>query len=175
MPRDRIGVGRLWGRVRLLGVGLFALVLLAACFSVTSPHPKRQVIEETEFDPSLGIDLTQMQQTFGGMYYQDLTVGDGQPAQAGDTISIGYEGWLSNATRFAASDSAVFIVGIGALISGLDIGILGNGVDPMRVGGERKLVIPSSLAYGDVGSGPVGGGKIVIFDITLKGIGGITP
>jgi FKBP-type peptidyl-prolyl cis-trans isomerase len=160
---------------RLLGVGLLSVTVLAGCSTLLGSAPKQQVIENTTFDPSLGIDLGQMQKTPAGVYYQDVVVGSGQKIQANDTISIGYQGWLSDGTQFAQSDSIAFPLGMGAVIPGLEDGVSGEGADPMRVGGERKLVIPPGMGYGVAGYGSVPGGRILIFDIVLKGIGGVTP
>jgi len=119
------------------------------------------------FAPELGVDLDAMTQTASGLQYQDLTVGDGTAAQAGDSVSVHYTGWLTDGTKF---DSSVdrgtpfeFHLGAGQVIAGWDEGVAG-----MRVGGKRKLVIPPELGYGNAGAGGViPGGATLVFDVEL--------
>ncbi|KZB86395.1 FKBP-type peptidyl-prolyl cis-trans isomerase [Amycolatopsis regifaucium] len=85
----------------------------------------------------------------------DITVGDGQEAKTGDTVSVHYVG-VSHSTgaEFDASwnrgEPLSFGLGSGQVIPGWDQGVAG-----MKVGGRRKLVIPPHLAYGDRGAGGV--------------------
>ena len=119
------------------------------------------------FAPELGVDLDAMTQTASGLQYQDLTVGDGAIAQAGDSVSVHYTGWLTDGTKFDSSvdrgDPFKFHLGAGQVIPGWDEGVAG-----MRVGGQRKLVIPPELGYGDRGAGGViPGGATLVFDVEL--------
>lgn len=170
---DYRGVG-VWS---LLGVGLLSVVLLGGCTSLLGSSPPQQSIKTTKFDPSLGIDLNQMQETYTGVYYQDETVGTGQKLASTDTVWVAYKAWLSDATLIAQADSVPLPLGVGLIIPGLDDGLTGEAADPMRVGGERKLVIPPGMAYGDAGYHQNGvnvpGGKILVYDVTLKAIGGL--
>ena len=92
--------------------------------------------------------------TASGLQYQDLVVGEGVAAAAGDTVSVHYTGWLEDGTQFDSSvDSGTpyeFVLGVGGVIPGWDEGVAG-----MQVGGTRKLIIPPDLAYGAGGSGGV--------------------
>lgn len=97
----------------------------------------------------------------------DTTVGTGAEVKKGDTIQIHYTGTLEDGTKFDSSvdRGEVFetAIGVGRLIAGWDVGIIG-----MRVGGKRKLVIPSSMGYGDQGIPDViPGGATLIFDVEL--------
>lgn len=101
---------------------------------------------------------------------EDLVVGDGAEAVAGKMVSVHYTGWLTDGTKF---DSSVdrgqpfqFALGAGQVIPGWDQGVAG-----MKVGGKRKLTIPSDLAYGDAGSPPViPGGATLVFEVELLGV-----
>ena len=88
----------------------------------------------------------------GGLKVQDLVVGTGVEAKNGKTMTVHYVGTLENGTKF---DSSVdrgqpfnFTLGAGEVIQGWDKGVLG-----MKVGGKRKLIIPSALGYGSRGAG----------------------
>src|SRR5262245_59077231 len=92
--------------------------------------------------------------TSSGLQYIDLQVGTGAMAQVGQTVSVHYSGWLENGNKF---DSSVdrgqpfsFHLGAGRVIKGWDEGVQG-----MKVGGKRKLTIPSKLGYGAKGAGGV--------------------
>jgi len=122
---------------------------------------------DDSFAPELGVELDAMTETASGLMYQDLVVGTGDEAQAGDSVSVHYTGWLKDGTKF---DSSVdrgqpfeFRLGLGAVIAGWDEGVAG-----MRVGGQRKLVIPPELGYGASGAGGViPGGATLVFDVEL--------
>jgi FKBP-type peptidyl-prolyl cis-trans isomerase FkpA len=89
-----------------------------------------------------------------GLIYEDLVVGEGAAAKAGDTVNVTYTGYLTDGTVFDSNvDSGTpfeFELGAGYVIPGWDEGLVG-----MQVGGTRLLVIPSDLAYGSTGSGGV--------------------
>ena len=99
---------------------------------------------------------------------EDLAVGDGAEAKAGDSISAHYVGVAhSTGEEFDASwnrgSPLDFRLGVGQVIKGWDDGIVG-----MRVGGRRKLIIPASLAYGDRGAGgAIKPGEALIFVVDL--------
>ncbi len=99
---------------------------------------------------------------------EDLEVGSGEPARAGQTVTTHYVGWaFSTGEEFDASwnrgQPLSFKVGVGQVIQGWDQGLLG-----MQVGGRRKLVIPAHLAYGDRGAGGViAPGESLIFVVDL--------
>lgn len=101
----------------------------------------------------------------------DITVGEGQEAKAGDTVSVHYVG-VSHSTgdQFDASwdrgEPLRFGLGAGQVIPGWDQGVAG-----MKVGGRRKLVIPPHLAYGERGAGGViKPNETLIFVVDLIGV-----
>ena len=84
----------------------------------------------------------------------DEKVGDGVEALAGKLVTVHYTGRLTDGTKF---DSSVdrnqpfrFMLGVGQVIKGWD-----DGVQGMKVGGKRTLIIPSNMAYGERGAGAV--------------------
>ncbi len=89
-----------------------------------------------------------------GVVKEDLVVGTGAAAAAGQDIVVHYIGWLAGGQQFDSSrarrDPLDFALGAGDVIKGWDGGILG-----MRVGGKRKLTIPAAYAYGDQGCGGI--------------------
>ena len=104
--------------------------------------------------------------TDSGLKYYDIVVGDGATAEEGSAVTVNYTGWLTDNIKFDSSlDSGSpfpFTLGTGAVITGWDEGIVG-----MKVGGKRQLVIPSDLAYGEVGSGAIPPGATLVFDVEL--------
>lgn len=101
----------------------------------------------------------------------DLVEGDGREVAAGDTVSAHYVGvaW-STGEEFDASWNRGapldFRVGVGQVIQGWDQGLLG-----MKLGGRRRLEIPSELAYGSRGAGgAIGPNEALVFVVDLVGI-----
>lgn len=140
-----------------------ALFLMAsACSDSTGPKD----ITELDFDPALGVDLTQMTETPSGLYYQDLEVGTGAEAQPGNTATVHYTGWLHDGTKIDSSldrgTPFTFVLGRGDVIQGWDLGVVG-----MKVGGRRKLVIPPDLGYGRKRYLDIPGNSTLVFDIEL--------
>ncbi|MBI4755639.1 MAG: FKBP-type peptidyl-prolyl cis-trans isomerase [Betaproteobacteria bacterium] len=93
-------------------------------------------------------------QTPSGLIIEDLTVGDGDTAGAGQHVQVHYTGWLTDGRKFDSSkdrgDPFSFPLGRGHVIAGWDEGVQG-----MQVGGVRKLTIPPQLGYGARGAGGV--------------------
>ncbi len=140
-----------------------ALPLLAAACGSDSPTS----IEDTEFAPSLGVDLSTMTRTSTGLYYRDITAGTGAVAQNGKLVSMYYRGWLPSGALFDArmppqQPLDPFVLGSGNVIKGWHEGIAG-----MRVGGKRQLVIPPALGYGAEGRGPIPPNAVMVFEVEL--------
>ena len=94
------------------------------------------------------------QVTASGLKIIDLVLGTGDVASSGQTVAVHYRGTLEDGTQFDASyDRGTpfeFPLGAGRVIKGWDEGVQG-----MKVGGQRKLVIPPDLGYGSRGAGRV--------------------
>ncbi len=105
-----------------------------------------------------------------GLVIEDITVGSGDTAQASQTVSVHYTGWLTDGSRFDSSKDRNspfdFPLGAGHVISGWDEGVQG-----MQVGGVRKLTIPPELGYGARGAGGViPPNATLVFEVELLAI-----
>lgn len=142
-----------------------ALVLIAACAkgSISPTDPVNQVVTTAHFDPALHVDLAKSVKAPSGLYYRDVTVGDGTLAAPGRSVAVQYTGWFVNGKEFDSSQSPYqFTLGAQAVIPGWDEGVAG-----MRVGGKRQLIIPGDLGYGPAGSGPIPPNAILVFTVEL--------
>jgi FKBP-type peptidyl-prolyl cis-trans isomerase FkpA len=109
--------------------------------------------------------------TASGLVIEELVVGDGDEAAAGQTVTVHYTGWLTDGRKFDSSkdrnDPFVFPLGQRHVIAGWDEGVQG-----MKVGGRRKLTIPPQLGYGARGAGGViPPNATLIFEVELLGVG----
>ena len=100
---------------------------------------------------------------------EDLVVGDGPTADAGDELQLQYVGVLyKDGTEFDASwnrdaEPIPVTLGAGGVIPGWD-----QGIEGMKLGGRRELIIPPDLAYGEQGSGEkIGPNETLIFVVDL--------
>ena len=101
---------------------------------------------------------------------EDVKVGDGPSAKAGDSVSVHYVGTLADGSKFDSSRDRgkpfSFALGRGQVIKGWDVG-----VDGMQVGGIRKLTIPAAEGYGSRGAGGViPPNATLLFEVELLGI-----
>lgn len=99
---------------------------------------------------------------------EDLKVGSGRVAEEGDIALVSYRGTLTDGTEFDTNIGGekpplAFMIGSGSVIDGYDQGVRG-----MKVGGQRKIMIPSVLGYGERGSEPaVPPNADLVFTVTL--------
>jgi FKBP-type peptidyl-prolyl cis-trans isomerase FkpA len=120
------------------------------------------------FAPQLGVDLAAMHRTDSGLYLQDTVEGTGAEARTGRYLEVHYTGWLPNGTQFDTSrdsNQPLEILRLGVeprLIAGWEEGLVG-----MKVGGKRRLVIPSKLGYGESGTFDIPPDSVLVFDVEL--------
>ena len=109
--------------------------------------------------------------TRSGLKYVDIKVGTGPSPRKGQSVTVHYTGWLTNGIEFDSSlnrgepYSFVLQSDPPCVIAGWD-----EGVASMKVGGKRKLFVPSGLAYADRGQGPIPPNADLVFDVELLGV-----
>ncbi len=108
--------------------------------------------------------------TDSGLKIETLCEGQDTIAESGSKVTVHYTGWLENGQKFDSSKDRdtpfQFRLGAGEVISGWDEGVAG-----MQTGGQRKLTIPSQLAYGSRGAGGViPPNATLIFEVELLAV-----
>jgi peptidylprolyl isomerase len=159
------------GMALILGICL--TVSLAACGGEeeeASPTPTKPTQPATQVQGGPPAVSGEPTTTDSGLQYIDIVVGTGDSAQPGQTVEVHYTGWLADGTKFGSSRDGgqpfSFVLGEGRVIAGWD-----EGVANMKVGGERRLIIPPELGYGESGSPPViPANAQLIFDVELLAI-----
>lgn len=143
-----------------------AFALLIASSAACIDNPTVPTVEDTQFAPSLGVDLAASTRTEQGLYYRDLVAGTGNTADDGELVKVRYSLWLSNGTlvQEIPPTQAPFEFHVNAreVIEGWDVGIPG-----MKVGGRRQLIIPPWLGYGPSGYGQIPGNAVLVFTVDL--------
>lgn len=134
------------------------LTLLALLVVGCGDGPTGVDLRAVEFDPSLGVDLATFTELPSGVFYKDVVAGDGAAAADGAHVDIGVEGWLSSGLEVQPWHTPRNLrIGSGQIIEGLEEGVLG-----MRVGGERKIVVPPHLAHEDE--------NVMVFRVVLMAV-----
>lgn len=166
---------RVFAWVGILVVIVSALALSAAAIiqqivsdRTASQQPPALTCTDSNTEPTYAVPdayipsgpVTDLQST-------DITVGTGATAKAGDCLVVKYYGTLaSDGTKFdenyTTPNGFAFTLGQGQVIQGWDKGLVG-----MKVGGERRLVIPADQAYGDQASGSIPANSTLVFDVRL--------
>lgn len=104
-----------------------------------------------------------------GVEKNDVVVGTGEVAMAGDQVTVHYVGVLTDGKVFDSSRDRgtpfTFTLGAGEVIRGWDEGVAG-----MRIGGTRQLLIAPDYAYGDRVVGPIPANSVLIFEVELLGV-----
>jgi FKBP-type peptidyl-prolyl cis-trans isomerase len=108
--------------------------------------------------------------TPSGVKYWDIQTGEGKAAEKGHVVQILFKEWIRNGKEIGSSISrdkpTVFTLGVGQVIKGWE-----DGVEGMKPGGKRQILIPPDLAYGAAGVPPVvPPNSTLIFDIELIGV-----
>ena len=102
-----------------------------------------------------------------GLIIEDLIIGVGTTAEKYSIVTVHYTGMLQDGTVFDSSqrigqEPLRFTLGVGQVIDGWDQGVIG-----MKVGGQRKLIIPPELGYGSQDKGVIPPNSALIFEVEL--------
>jgi FKBP-type peptidyl-prolyl cis-trans isomerase len=124
-------------------------------FRVFEGAREQRVAEEKKRKEAEMAKLTEgFDKTDSGLYYKITKKGEGAKAEKGQTVSVHYEGQLTNGMVFDSSfkrnEPIDFTLGVGQVIAGWD-----EGISLLNVGDKARLIIPSELAYGSRGAGGV--------------------
>ncbi|WP_422930369.1 FKBP-type peptidyl-prolyl cis-trans isomerase [Singulisphaera sp. PoT] len=119
--------------------------------------------------PALATKPGETLTTAGGVKYETTKEGTGPEVKLGQRVRVHYTGTLDDGTVFDSSrkrnEPFRFILGVPGAIDGWQEGILG-----MKIGEQRKLVIPPALGYGDQANGPIPANSTLHFDVELMGV-----
>lgn len=160
----------------ILFFSFIGLLLVGLVYFLNRPNSQsvggqqKEVVAENETLVQNNEVKTNMQETVTELKIEDIKVGDGAVATSGKVVSVHYTGTLTDGTKFDSSKDRgtpfEFSLGAGQVIAGWDKGVVG-----MKVGGVRKLTIPSDMAYGPNGiPGVIPGGATLIFEVELLGV-----
>jgi FKBP-type peptidyl-prolyl cis-trans isomerase len=150
-------------RPLLAGAVVMALAV-AGCASrnASAAGPAPAIVDSTTFAPSLEIDLAKFTRNAAGMYYRDMLAGTGVVAAPDRKVTFRYAAFLANGTPVETQRAPIEAVLGDQMIRGLRLGLTG-----MRAGGQRRLVVPPSLAYGRSRYGAIPPNSVLVFDVEL--------
>jgi FKBP-type peptidyl-prolyl cis-trans isomerase len=141
-------------------------IIVAGCNLDVAQAPNNPTDPATEtFDPGLKIDISTMQKTTSGVYYKDMKVGGGSDLVlgVGRSALLSYAGFLKTGALFAQAVNQ--LTTLSALPVGMQDGMVG-----MHEGGERVIVVPSALGYGNVVVPGVPANSTLVFDVIVNQI-----
>ena len=149
--------------IKKTSLGLMLLLTIAGCQAQSNSSNAKETAQMTA-------NVTELKKI-------DTVVGDGREAEIGFNVTVHYTGWLYDASKEDHKgkkfDSSLdrnspfnFFLGGGQVIQGWDEGVQG-----MKVGGKRTLIIPSEMGYGTRGAGGViPPNAVLVFDVELLGV-----
>ncbi|MBS1788494.1 MAG: FKBP-type peptidyl-prolyl cis-trans isomerase [Acidobacteria bacterium] len=153
---------------------LICLLTLTACASSTevattkpSPTPEATAIPATT--PAASPTPGEMKTTPSGLQYQDLQIGIGPRPLLGQNVQVAYVGKFLDGHKFDGG-TIPFTIGETGIIKGWNLGVGGSskeGIDAMRVGGKRKIIVPPQLGYGDRIVSTIPPNSTLVFELEL--------
>ena len=153
------------GRVKqLLLLAVLAGIAASSCDFTDEPPPVNILVPRE-------VDEGQYTTTDSGLQYYDFVIGDGQEADSTHSVTVHYAGWLADerlvGTSYLTNAPITITLGSDTIINGWSEGIPG-----MREGGERQLVVPPELGYGEDGFDGAGipANATLIYEIELLSI-----
>ncbi len=152
--------------VSILVLAVFGLLMY---FSLKSA-PKEEVINNITNEENMNNESSeqppQQESQMQMPQMQILKEGTGdRSVKSGDTVAVFYTGYLINGEVFDSNvggNTFEFTVGAGQVIAGWEIGLI-----DMKVGEERRLVLPPEFAYGQNAVGPIPANSTLVFDVSL--------
>lgn len=133
---------------------MLAAALIFACSQKETAPTDVKKDGENAMDKAAAVQSGKMVKTPSGLQYEDMVAGSGASPSPGKKVTVHYTGWLTDGKKFDSSvdrnEPFVFQIGAGQVIPGWDEGVMS-----MKIGGKRKLIIPSNLGYGAAGAGGV--------------------
>ncbi len=142
-----------------------ALTLAGCNLNTSAPPADNPSDPATEtFASSLNVNISTMTKTQNGVYYRDLVVGSGATLTGSPSVLFTYAGFLKTGSLFG-QEQITTPMPLSALVFGVQEGMQG-----MKEGGERLMVIPSALGYGPNQVSTIPANSTLIFDIRLDQI-----
>ncbi len=157
-----------------LGLAVFVAVLISSCVDLDSPEPERKQTKAEEMSilsayiDSLEAKDYNVDTTAMGVYYVVIDEGEGAYPKQGDTVVIGYSGYLMDGYLFDSSEihwsdgKWEFEIGAVNAIPGWE-----DGIKQINEGGKIQFIVPSELGYGPLGSGIIGPNQSLIFVVKM--------
>jgi len=149
----------------LAGVVVLTLAACGGSGSAPATKPSPVPFDFTRFAPDLAVDLASFTRLPSGMYIFDAVKGNGVVAADGRKVTFRYQAFLPDGSLVEASSAPIEAEMNDGMIKGLRFGIAG-----MRAGGQRRLVVPPSLAYGRSQVGKVPPNSTLVFDVQLVSV-----
>lgn len=153
-------------------VFLLCLLVQVGCNSpsdvnTTKPTPTPETV--TTPAPTPAAVTGGMKSTPSGLQYQDTEIGIGPRPLFGQNVKMAYVGKFPDGHKF---DEGLidFTIGETGIIKGWNLGVGGSskeGIDAMRVGGKRKIIVPPQLGYGDKPYSTIPGNSTLVFELEL--------
>ena len=140
------------------------LTLLISCSNDNNPEPiiDYTVENEQEILDYIAANELNAEKSDSGLYYVINELGTGSQPNLTDNVTVTYKGYLINGAIFDERDGGGVNFDLDQLIPGFS-----EGVTLLKEGGNGIFIIPSRLAYGNIGAGPIPPGAVLIIEIGL--------
>ena len=139
-----------------------------------TPRPMEAATPMPMLTPTPPAAAGELKKLANGLAYQDIVVGTGPRPLFGQKIRLHYVGRTTDGVKFDSTEGKPpfeMILGKDKVIKGWEIGVAGGaGLEPMRVGGKRKLIVPPALGYEDKPMGTLPPHSTLVFEIELFGV-----